>query len=135
MVVLDADRFGISQLHQLRGRIGRGSHKGLCLLMAPLRDEDEQARVRLEAVETSRDGFHLAEVDLELRREGDVLGVGQSGGSSLKILRIADVDLIQHAKALAEQVVDDPRAADDPLLADLLDQATQVAAGEWLEKG
>ncbi|WP_297739555.1 ATP-dependent DNA helicase RecG [uncultured Tessaracoccus sp.] len=135
MVVLDADRFGISQLHQLRGRIGRGSHKGLCLLMAPLRDEDEQARTRLEAVEGSRDGFHLAEVDLELRREGDVLGVGQSGGSSLKILRIADVELIQQAKVLAERVVDDPRAGDDPLLADLLDQAAQVAAGEWLEKG
>lgn len=61
--------------------------------------------------------------------------MGQSGGSSLKILRIAHVDLIQQAKALAEQVVDDSRAADDPLLADLLEQATQLAAGEWLEKG
>lgn len=135
MVVLDADRFGISQLHQLRGRIGRGGHKGLCLLMAPLGDEDQAARTRLEAVAASRDGFHLAEVDLQLRREGDVLGAGQSGASSLKILRIADVELIQQAKTLAERVVNDPRSADDPLLADLLAQATQVAAGEWLEKG
>ena len=135
MVICDADRFGISQLHQLRGRIGRGSHAGLCLLLAPLGDDDVPARTRLEAVAASRDGFHLAEVDLSLRREGDVLGAGQSGASSLRILRIADVDLIQQAKQLAERVVADPRSTDDPLLADLLEQATQVAAGEWLEKG
>lgn len=135
MVICDADRFGISQLHQLRGRIGRGAHAGLCLLLAPLSDAEAPARTRLDAVAASRDGFHLAEVDLSLRREGDVLGAGQSGASSLKILRIADVDLIHQAKQLAERVVADPRSTDDPLLADLLDQATQVAAGEWLEKG
>lgn len=135
MVVLDADRFGISQLHQLRGRIGRGAHKGLCLLMAPVDDPSDKAWRRLQAVEQLRDGFELAEVDLAIRREGDVLGAGQSGTSSLKILRIADEDLIRQTKDLAERVVGDARAADDPLLADLLDKAAGLAAGEWLEKG
>lgn len=135
MVIMDADRYGISQLHQLRGRIGRGAHAGLCLLLAPVRPEDESVATRLGAVAASRDGFRLAEVDLELRREGDVLGAGQSGGSSLKILRIADVGLIEHAKALADRVIADPRSGEDPLLADLLAKAEAVAAGEWLEKG
>ncbi len=135
MVVLDADRFGISQLHQLRGRVGRGAHAGLCLLLAPIDDPEGKAWQRLKAVEGSHDGFALAEADLAIRKEGDVLGVGQSGASSLRILRIADVDLILQAKELAERVLDDPRAAEDPLLADLLDKAAEMAAGEWLEKG
>ncbi len=135
MVVMDADRFGISQLHQLRGRIGRGAHPGLCLLMAPLTGEEPTAIQRLDAVAGSTDGFQLAEIDLAIRREGDVLGAGQSGGSSLKILRLADVDLIEHAKGLAERVMRDERAGDDPLLADLIAKAERVAAGEWLEKG
>jgi ATP-dependent DNA helicase RecG len=138
MVVMDADRFGISQLHQLRGRIGRGGHSGLCLLMAPLRGDDPtsaQASRRLGAVAASTDGFALAETDLEIRREGDVLGAGQSGASSLKILQLADVDLIERAKQLAERVIADERSSEDPLLQDLIAKAERVAAGEWLEKG
>lgn len=135
MVVMDADRFGISQLHQLRGRIGRGAHGGLCLLLASLEPDDERAIERLGAVAGTTDGFRLAETDLALRREGDVLGAGQSGASSLKILQLADVDLIERAKTLAETVLSDERAGDDPLLADLVAKAEQVAAGEWLEKG
>ena len=86
MVVMDADRFGLSQLHQLRGRIGRGEHAGLCLLLAPVTDNLDAA-TRLQALASTDDGFELAELDLTLRREGDVLGAAQSGGGSLKLLR------------------------------------------------
>ena len=134
MCVLDADHYGVSQLHQLRGRIGRGTHPGLCLLLAAVEPETPAAE-RLEAVAASRDGVAVAEGDLRLRKEGDVLGTGQSGASSLKILRIADVDLIERTRALAERVVQDPRADEDPLLADLLEQAAELAVGEWMEKG
>ena len=105
MVVLDADRFGISQLHQLRGRVGRGEHPGLCLLVTGA-EAGSLAMQRLEAVASTNDGFDLSEVDLELRGEGDVLGRLQSGGkSSLKLLRvIKDAELIQRAKGLAEEL-------------------------------
>jgi ATP-dependent DNA helicase RecG len=105
MVVLDADRFGISQLHQLRGRVGRGEHPGLCLLVTGA-EAGSLAMQRLEAVASTNDGFNLSEVDLELRGEGDVLGRLQSGGkSSLKLLRvIKDAELIQRAKGLAEEL-------------------------------
>ena len=84
----------------------------------------------------SRDGFALAERDLELRREGDVLGAAQSGETSLRLLRVLDdADVIREAKVLAERVLADRRAADDPLLADLVTAAELLAAGEWLEKG
>ena len=90
MVISDADRFGISQLHQLRGRIGRGGHPGVCLLLTTA-EEGSLARQRLDAVAGTRDGFALAEVDLAQRREGDVLGASQSGSrSSLKLLRVLD---------------------------------------------
>ena len=136
MVVLDADRFGIAQLHQLRGRIGRGIHPGLCLLLAAPTPDALTAVDRLHALVASTDGFELAERDLELRREGDVLGAAQSGASSLKLLRVlGDRKVIEQAKELAGEVLSDPRAAEDPLLADMIDQAEQVAAGEWLEKG
>lgn len=135
MVVMDADRFGITQLHQLRGRIGRGEHEGLCLLVGAPAPGQEDARMRIRAVVASDDGFDLAERDLELRREGDVLGAAQSGGSSLKLLRVLeDADLIRSTKELADRVLADPRASEDPLLADLMTQAELVAAGEWLEK-
>ncbi len=135
MVVMDADRFGISQLHQLRGRIGRGEHPGLCLLLSAA-EPDSDAALRMQALVDSDDGFELAETDLQIRGEGDVLGAGQSGASSLKLLRaFTDRELIRTAKELAERVVRDPRAADDPLLADLRTQAELVAADEWLEKG
>jgi ATP-dependent DNA helicase RecG len=108
MVILDADRFGISQLHQLRGRVGRGEHPGLCLLVTSA-ERGSPARERLEAVASTNDGFKLSEIDLELRGEGDVLGQMQSGGkSSLKLLRvIKDAELIGEAKAIAEQLLKD----------------------------
>lgn len=135
MVIMDADRFGLTQLHQLRGRIGRGEHAGLCLLMAAPGESQEDARLRIQALVDSDDGFELAERDLELRREGDVLGTGQSGNSSLRLLRVTeDADLIRATKVLADEVLSDPRAEGDPLLADLMAEAELVAAGEWLEK-
>ena len=107
MVVLDADRFGISQLHQLRGRVGRGEHSGLCLLVTSAEDES-LAMQRLEAVASTNDGFKLSEIDLELRGEGDVLGNLQSGGkSSLKLLRvIRDAELIERARGIAKDLSD-----------------------------
>ena len=105
MVVLDADRFGISQLHQLRGRVGRGEHAGLCLLVTSA-EEGSLAMQRLEAVASTNDGFKLSEIDLELRGEGDVLGNLQSGGkSSLKLLRvIKDAELIERARGIAKDL-------------------------------
>jgi ATP-dependent DNA helicase RecG len=112
MVILEADRFGVSQLHQLRGRVGRGGVPGLCLLVTES-SPGTPARARVEAVSRTLDGFELAEVDLELRGEGDVLGAAQSGArSSLRLLRVvADADLITQARAAAEAVL-----ADDPSL-------------------
>lgn len=108
MVILEADRFGVSQLHQLRGRVGRGSVPGLCLLVTES-EVGTLGRARVEAVASTVDGFALAEVDVELRGEGDVLGAAQSGArSSLRLLRVVkDADLITHARAVAEQVLDD----------------------------
>ena len=101
MVVLDAERFGISQLHQLRGRVGRGGLPGLCLLLTSAEDLSLSLE-RVNAVASTLDGFKLSEIDLDLRREGDVLGASQSGGrSSLKLLRVVqDSDLIQHCRVL-----------------------------------
>ena len=112
MVILDADRFGVSQLHQLRGRVGRGSVPGLCLLVTEALP-GSPARERVEAVAGTLDGFELAEVDLTLRGEGDVLGDAQSGvRSSLRLLRVvADADLIALAREEAERIL-----AEDPLL-------------------
>ncbi|GAB3631415.1 ATP-dependent DNA helicase RecG [Microbacterium shaanxiense] len=113
MIVLDADRFGVSQLHQLRGRVGRGDVPGLCLLVTEA-EEGSLARERVEAVAATLDGFALAEVDLELRGEGDVLGSTQSGvRSSLKLLRVVkDSKLIARARELAEGILDaDPQLA------------------------
>jgi ATP-dependent DNA helicase RecG len=108
MVILDADRFGISQLHQLRGRVGRGSHPGVCLLVSAA-EPGTVAQERLLAVASTLDGFELSERDLELRGEGDVLSSLQSGGkSSLKLLRvIQDAGLIAEVKPLAEKLLAD----------------------------
>jgi len=128
MVILDADRFGVSQLHQLRGRVGRGGNAGLCLLLTSA-DEDSLALERVRAVAATLDGFELSEIDLELRREGDVLGATQSGGrSSLKLLRvIQDAKLIQAARKAAEKVLDaDPTLEKHPLLADALEREDQA---------
>jgi ATP-dependent DNA helicase RecG len=135
MVICDADRFGISQLHQLRGRIGRGEHPGVCLLLTAAPD-GSLARERLDAVARTRDGFALAEVDLEQRREGDVLGASQSGHrSSLRLLRVLDdADVIARARDLAERCVTaDPDLA-DPGLADTVTRMERQAAGDWLER-
>ncbi len=106
MVVFDADRFGISQLHQLRGRIGRGTLPGVCLLVSAAA-LGSPTRERLDAVAGTRDGFELAQRDLEIRREGDVLGGSQSGlRSSLRLLRVVeDVDLIEQARGVAEELL------------------------------
>ena len=103
MMILDADRFGISQLHQLRGRVGRGSAPGLCLLVTEAL-EGTPTRERLDSVASTVDGFQLAEIDLEQRREGDVLGAAQSGRRShLRLLSLLrDRELIGEARAEAE---------------------------------
>jgi ATP-dependent DNA helicase RecG len=113
MVILDADRFGISQLHQLRGRIGRGKHAGICLLLSG-GEPESLAHQRLEAIVETKDGFKLSEMDLELRGEGDVLGENQSGmRSQLKMLKVTlDGELIQHARELAEEIVKKPISKD-----------------------
>jgi len=123
MIILDADRFGVSQLHQLRGRVGRGGVPGLCLLVTEAL-EGTPARERVEAVAATLDGFELAEVDLELRGEGDVLGGAQSGSrSSLRLLRvIKDAGLIERARGLAEEILDaDPSLARHEGLATILE--------------
>ena len=136
MVVMDADRFGISQLHQLRGRVGRGGVPGLCLLVTTAEPET-LARERVEAVASTLDGFELAQKDLELRREGDVLGDTQSGGrSSLRLLRVAkDGELIVEARALAQEVLDaDPTLAAHPALREALDRRLDETSRDFLAK-
>ena len=136
MVVVDADRFGISQLHQLRGRVGRGSVPGLCLFVTAALPET-LARERVEAVAATLDGFELAQVDLELRREGDVLGSTQSGGrSSLRLLRVAqDGDLIGAAREAAAGVLEgDAALAGHPDLRDALERRLDGDARAFLAK-
>ncbi|GAA2162652.1 MULTISPECIES: ATP-dependent DNA helicase RecG [Glycomyces] len=136
MVVLDAERFGISQLHQLRGRVGRGSHPGLCLLVSEA-PEGSSSRERLDAVASTTDGFALAELDLEQRREGDVLGAAQSGMKShVKLLSLLkDADIIEAARAEATMLIDaDPQLKGEPGLAALVDDLA-ADRGEFLEKG
>jgi ATP-dependent DNA helicase RecG len=136
MVVFDADRFGVSQLHQLRGRVGRGSVPGLCLFVTRA-EAGTIARDRVEAVAATLDGFELAQKDLELRQEGDVLGSGQSGGrSSLRLLRVAkDGALITDARELAASVLEaDPTLAEHPALAAALKRRLDDAAEAFLAK-
>jgi len=136
MVVLDADRFGVAQLHQLRGRIGRGGVPGLCLFVTRA-ELGTPARERVDAVAATLDGFALAQVDLELRREGNVLGRAQSGGrSSLKLLRVArDGDLIAEARALAAEVLEaDPTLAEHPALRHALAARLDAAEAAFLAK-
>ena len=136
MVVLDADRFGISQLHQLRGRIGRGSAPGLCLLVTDA-PPDTPARVRLDAVAATTDGFELSRVDLEQRREGDVLGAAQSGRrSSLKLLGVLrDEDVIAEARAVAADLVSaDPSLRRHDALRRLTERLASTDQAEYLDK-
>ncbi len=136
MVICDADRFGISQLHQLRGRIGRGAHPGVCLLLTTAQP-GSLARERLDAVARTRDGFVLADVDLAQRREGDVLGASQSGSqSSLRLLRVLDdADVIAQARDLAARCIEVDPELSDPGLTDIVSYVEQQAAGDWLERG
>ncbi|WNB87533.1 ATP-dependent DNA helicase RecG [Cellulomonas sp. ATA003] len=136
MVVLDADRFGLSQLHQLRGRVGRGSDPGLCLLVSHA-PPATPAGVRLATLAETTDGFALASVDLELRREGDVLGAAQSGAaSSLRLLRVTrDADLILRARGDARALVDqDPTLATWPALVAAIDRQLTGEREEYLER-
>ncbi len=122
MVVLDAEHFGVSQLHQLRGRVGRGSKESLCLLVSHV-EEGTLSHERLTAVAATSDGFALAEKDLELRREGDVLGSAQSGGrNSLRLLRVVkDAKLLAVARDDARALIDsDPTLAAAPALAEAI---------------
>jgi ATP-dependent DNA helicase RecG len=133
MVVVDADRFGISQLHQLRGRIGRGKHESLCLLVSQLPELSNAGR-RLKAVAATSDGFELADLDLAERREGDVLGLNQSGRSrTLRFLSLHEHrDVIEDARALCEVIY--PRMPDDRRLAFLAAYFTNSDRIEFLDK-
>ena len=136
MVVMDADRFGISQLHQLRGRVGRGTEPGLCLLMTASA-EDTPAWERLQAVAATTDGFELSNVDLELRHEGDVLGARQSGvRSSLRLLSVVrDEAVIADARDAAAQIIaDDPELTGQPALAAAVRELESTEQAEFLER-
>jgi ATP-dependent DNA helicase RecG len=136
MVIMDAERFGVSQLHQLRGRVGRGGHGGLCLLVTEA-PEDSQARERLDAVASTIDGFVLSRLDLAQRREGDVLGTAQAGRrSSLKLLRLLeDEALIGQAREEAIALVAaDPALASQPGVAAAVDALADHERASFLEK-
>ena len=137
MVIMDADRFGVSQLHQLRGRVGRGTSPGLCLLVTQC-EEATPARERLNAVAGTVDGFELSRIDLEQRREGDVLGASQSGTQShLRLLRVLrDEGLIEQARDDAESLIaTDNDLSDYPLLKAELAQLQRDQAVDYLDKG
>lgn len=137
MVIMDADRFGVSQLHQLRGRVGRGSAPGLCLLVTEM-PEASPARQRLAAVASTLDGFELSRIDLEQRREGDVLGQAQSGvRSSLRMLTvIEDEEVIAAAREEAVAIVGaDPDLERLPELRTALDALLDKEREQYLDKG
>lgn len=135
MVVLDADRYGVSQLHQLRGRIGRGSFPGICLFVSGV-DPRTPAAQRLQQVAQTNDGFAVAELDLEQRREGDVLGAEQAGGrSTLRLLRVLDdADLIGRARDVAAALSTTALEALDPGLQDMVKAAQLNADAAWMER-
>lgn len=137
MVILDADRFGVSQLHQLRGRIGRGGHDGLCLLVSAA-DPGGSSMPRLLAVAGTRDGFELSRVDLELRREGNVLGAQQSGGRAggfrlLSVLRDEEV-IVRARQAAVDHLAADPDLTGDPDLAAAVAELEESERAAFLEK-
>lgn len=136
MAVIDADSFGVSQLHQLRGRIGRGDLPGTCLLATAL-DADHPAVERLRVVAATSDGFALAEHDLSQRREGDILGASQSGGrSTLRQLRVMrDARLIADARDDARAIVEPGWRERHPALAAAVDERADEASTKYLERG
>ncbi|GAA4476047.1 ATP-dependent DNA helicase RecG [Rhodococcus olei] len=136
MVIVDADRFGVSQLHQLRGRVGRGAHQGLCILLTAARPEAPPFR-RLSAVAGTNDGFELAQLDLAQRREGDVLGAAQSGtATTLRLLSLLDhEEVIESARAFAHAVVaEDPDLSAHPGLASMVTAGLDAAGLDFLDK-
>ncbi len=136
IVVLDAERFGVSQLHQLRGRVGRGSEPGLCLLVTDA-PEASPSRARLSGVAATTDGFALADLDLRNRREGDVLGAAQSGRrSSLRLLSVLDdAELIATARETATALVEgDPLLDRHPLLAAEVERLVEQEQAGYMEK-
>jgi ATP-dependent DNA helicase RecG len=136
MVVMDADRYGVSQLHQLRGRVGRGSAPGLCLLVTEAPD-GSPSRERLDGVAATSDGFLLAKLDLESRKEGDVLGAVQSGRrSSLRLLSVLrDEEVIATARGFATDVVAaDPLLRGNRALADAVERLAASEQADYLEK-
>jgi ATP-dependent DNA helicase RecG len=132
MVILDADRFGIAQLHQLRGRVGRGQHASTCWLVTASDDPNP----RVDALVATTDGFELAEVDLELRGEGTLMSTSQKGRSDLKLASLRrDRELVELARAAAFELVDaDPGLANHPLLSDELELLLTEEASEFLTK-
>ncbi|WP_460463812.1 ATP-dependent DNA helicase RecG [Arthrobacter pigmenti] len=139
MIILDADRFGISQLHQLRGRVGRGGYAGTCLLVSNL-EAGHPSRSRLDAAASTTDGFELARMDLQLRREGDVLGASQSGGrSTLKKLRVVHADdqqIIEKSRTEAQSIVEaDPDLYQHPALARAIEYHLRPEEEAFLERG
>ncbi|MEM7341297.1 MAG: ATP-dependent DNA helicase RecG [Actinomycetota bacterium] len=135
MVILDADRFGIAQLHQLRGRVGRGAHSSTCWLVGEATTDDGEAR--LEALVASTDGFELAEVDLDLRGEGTILGERQKGRNDLKLASLRrDRPVVEAARTAAIEVLDaDPQLSEHPELVDELELFLDEADAEFLLKG
>jgi ATP-dependent DNA helicase RecG len=136
MVIMDADRFGVSQLHQLRGRVGRGSAPGLCLLVSSAQ-EDSPAMQRLNSVAATLDGFELARIDLEQRKEGDVLGRSQSGGKShLRLLRVLrDENLIDQAREVAVKILKtDPDLSNLPELNAEVEKLKSDEAARFMDK-
>lgn len=137
MIIMDADRFGISGLHQLRGRVGRGGYAGTCLLVTR-QEEGGVSRERLDAVASTTDGFELSRIDLAQRREGDILGAAQSGSkSTLRFLRaLADADIIERAREDARSVAEkDPTLAKHPSLARTIDRALDADREAFLGRG
>jgi ATP-dependent DNA helicase RecG len=136
MVIMDADRFGVSQLHQLRGRVGRGSAPGLCLLVSSAQ-EDSPSVQRLISVAATLDGFELARIDLEQRKEGDVLGRSQSGGKShLRLLRVLrDESLIDQAREVAVKILKtDPDLSNLPELNNEVEKLKSDEAARFMDK-
>jgi ATP-dependent DNA helicase RecG len=131
MLIDGADRFGLSQLHQFRGRVGRGEHQSFCLLLSDAPGEEAQKRLKL--LERVRDGFQLAEEDLKMRGPGDYLGTRQSGMPTLRVARITDHDILAMARREATTMLDeDPSLSGEQhsALASLLSRLTQGLASE-----